>query len=273
MNQVLDRIFRRAFDSFFLIAGPCAIESHETCQLIASEMKSICEELEIPYIFKGSFKKANRTKVDSFKGIGDVEAISILTEIKREFDVPTTTDIHEVVDVEMIAGAIDLIQIPAFLCRQTDLILAAAQTGKPINIKKGQFMSGASMLYGAEKVRSVGNEKVMLTERGNSFGYSDLVVDGRNVDVMARQELVVMDTTHATQRTNQVKGVSGGNPDEIELMGRIGLSSGALGIFMEVHPSPADASSDAGSMLALSQAKDILKRWKSLSLSLRSIYG
>ena len=186
---------------------------------------------------------------------------------------PTTTDIHEVVDVEMIAGAIDLIQIPAFLCRQTDLILAAAQTGKPINIKKGQFMSGASMLYGAEKVRSVGNEKVMLTERGNSFGYSDLVVDGRNVDVMARQELVVMDTTHATQRTNQVKGVSGGNPDEIELMGRIGLSSGALGIFMEVHPSPADASSDAGSMLALSQAKDILKRWKSLSLSLRSIYG
>ena len=273
MNQVLDYILGKKFESFFLIAGPCAIESYETSHLIAQEMKQICAELDIPYIFKGSFKKANRTKFDSFKGIGDADAIKILRAIKEEFDLPTTTDIHEIVDVQLTADAVDLIQIPAFLCRQTDLILAAARTGKPVNIKKGQFMSGASMLYGAEKVRSVGNDKVMLTERGNSFGYSDLVVDGRNVDVMARKELVVMDTTHATQRTNQVKGISGGNPDEIELMGRIGLSSGALGIFMEVHPDPSKASSDAGSMLALGQASNILRRWKSLSLSLRSIYG
>ncbi len=273
MNQVLDTIFKRQFESFFLIAGPCAIESSETCHQIAGEMKEICIGLEIPYIFKGSFKKANRTKVDSFKGIGDAEAISILQSIKEAFDMPTTTDIHEVVDVSLVADAVDLIQIPAFLCRQTDLILAAADTGKPVNIKKGQFMSGASMLYGAEKVRYVGNENVMLTERGNSFGYSDLIVDGRNVDVMSKQELVVMDTTHATQRTNQVKGVSGGNPEEIELMGKIGLCSGALGIFMEVHPDPSKASSDAGSMLSLSQAKGILERWKSLSTSLRSIYG
>lgn len=273
MNQVLENIFNRAFESFFLIAGPCAIESHKTCQVIAKEMQEICSDLEIPYIFKGSFKKANRTKIDSFKGMGDAEAIAILGAIREEFSVPTTTDIHEIVDVELVGEAVDLIQIPAFLCRQTDLILAAATTGKPVNIKKGQFMSGASMLYGAEKVRSVGNDKVMLTERGNSFGYSDLIVDGRNIDVMARKELVVMDTTHATQRTNQLKGISGGNPDEIELMGKIGLSSGALGIFMEVHPDPSQASSDAGSMLALSQAKDLLKSWKSLSVSLRSIYG
>lgn len=273
MNQALDTIFNREFESFFLIAGPCAIESIETCHNIAGEMKEICYDLEIPYIFKGSFKKANRTKVDSFKGIGDAKAIDILRSIRKEHNVRTTTDIHEVTDIALIEDAVDLIQIPAFLCRQTDLIIAAAQTGKPVNIKKGQFMSGQSMLYGADKVKSVGNDKVMLTERGNSFGYSDLVVDGRNVDVMSQQELVVMDTTHATQRTNQVAGISGGNPEEIELMGKIGLSAGALGIFMEVHPDPSKASSDAGSMLSLSQAKGILERWKSLATSLRSIYG
>jgi len=273
MNQILDQIFERKFESFFLVAGPCAVESADICQEIAGEMQQICTTLDIPFIFKASFKKANRTKIDSFKGIGDSKALDILNTLKKLYDVPLTTDIHESTDIEKISGIIDLIQIPAFLCRQTDLILAAANTGNPINIKKGQFMSGASMSYAADKVRSTGNHRVMITERGNSFGYSDLVVDGRNINSMSQHDLVVMDATHATQRPNQSVGVSGGNPAEIELMGKIGLVSGAKGIFMEVHPDPSLARSDASSMLALDHAKAILTKWKALSTSIRSIYG
>ncbi len=273
MSEHVKDILDYNYDSFFLVAGPCAIEDASVCTDIAGTLVELCEKLNIPLIFKGSIRKANRTKHGSFSGIGDDEALEILSDIKGLYNIPVTTDVHETQDVTAVKDIVDVIQIPAFLCRQTELLLAAGRSQKVVNIKKGQFMSGDAMLHAAEKVRSVGNDQVFLTERGNSWGYQDLIVDGRNVDHMAQKEIVIMDATHSTQKPNQGSGVSGGNPADVELMGRIGLASGAKGIFMEVHPNPKMAKSDASSMLKLSDAKDVVRRWRDLSTSLRSIYG
>lgn len=272
MHKVLSKIFQNHYDSFFLIAGPCAVESEEVCFEVAQTLKGICSDLDIPLIFKSSFKKANRTKVDSFQGIGDKDAIQILRKVKEKYSLPLTTDVHQTEDVALVNEVIDLIQIPAFLCRQTDLIVASAKTGKPVNIKKGQFMSGEAMKYAVDKVHSADNFNVLLTERGNSFGYQELIVDTRNVHVMSSYATTVMDVTHATQRPNQKVGISGGNAEEVELLGKVGLSAGAQGIFMEVHPDPTTAKSDGATMVQLSDVQPILRKWRDLSLSLRSIY-
>jgi len=273
MADILDDIFNDRYDGFFLIAGPCAVESQSVCDEVAGKMKEICRQLEIPYIFKSSIKKANRTKLESFTGIGDDEALAILRSIGEEHNLPLTTDVHEVDDIKKVYDVVDLIQIPAFLCRQTDLLVAAGRTGKAVNVKKGQFMSGEAMTHAISKVTSTDNHRVMVTERGNSFGYGDLIVDGRNIEAMSGHAVTIMDVTHATQRPNQSSGISGGNPSEIELLGRIGLSAGAKGIFMEAHPDPDAALSDGASMMRLDDVGSILERWKALSVSIRSIYG
>lgn len=273
MHKTLERISRQQFNSFFLISGPCAVESYETCREVAIEMKRICDQHDIPYIFKGSYKKANRTSGSSFQGIGDVEALEILGRIGRELDLAVTTDVHEVKDVELVSEVVDLIQIPAFLCRQTELLKAAGASGLPVNIKKGQFMSGAAMQHAQDKAKTTEEQLVILTERGNSFGYGDLVVDARNVNVMTQMGPVVMDCTHATQRPNQIAGITGGNPAEIELFARLGLVSGAQGLFIEVHPNPSAALSDGASMLHLAEAEALISRLQQLSIAHKSIYA
>ena len=273
MHETLTKIFKEDFDSFFLIAGPCVVESESVCMEVAETVSVICEELAIPYIFKSSFIKANRTKVQSFTGIEQEQALNILTTVKSRLGVALTTDIHETSDVDLVKGVVDLLQIPAFLCRQTSLLQAAGSSGLPVNIKKGQFMSGQAMHYAAEKVRSTGNPYVMLTERGNTFGYENLVVDGRNIAIMSEDSLTVMDVTHSNQQPNQAQGVSGGRPKDVGLMGRLGLSAGAKGIFMEIHPNPKEALSDASTMIELSMARDFIMHWRELSLTLNKIRG
>ena len=248
-------------DSFFLIAGPCAVENESITLEIAEELKLICEELDIPLVFKASFKKANRTNVQSFSGIGDDEALEILAKLKKELDLFITTDIHESKDAEMVASVVDIIQIPAFLCRQTELLLAASRTERIVNVKKGQFMSGQSMSFAAEKVKSTGNHQVLLTERGNSFGYEDLVVDMRNIAVMQENKCpVVLDCTHANQKPNQSSGVTNGTSQFIELLAKAGIASGADGLFIETHPNPSSALSDGSNMLELSEMRPLLKK-------------
>jgi 2-dehydro-3-deoxyphosphooctonate aldolase (KDO 8-P synthase) len=273
MHDTIHRIFENRYETFFLISGPCAVESEDICQEVAGYMRALCLELDIPYIFKSSIRKANRTRLDSFTGIGDEVALGVLERVKQKHDVAITTDIHASTEVKEVSAVVDMLQIPAFLCRQTELLVAAGKSNKAVNIKKGQFMSGGAMAHAYEKVYATGNPHVLLTERGNSFGYQDLVVDARNIDIMSRIAPVVMDVSHATQRTNQPTGVSGGDPLEIEHFGKIGLTAGARGIFMEVHPDPAQAKSDGASMLALSQVRDILIKWRDLSVALRSIYA
>ena len=247
-------------DSFFLIAGPCAIEDEEMAFEIATHIKSLCEELGIPFVFKGSYRKANRSRLDSFTGIGDEKALAILKKIRKELDVPTTTDIHSVEEAELAAKSVDILQIPAFLCRQTDLLVAAAKTGKTVNIKKGQFLSPQAMQFAVQKVKDSGNNCVMITERGSQFGYHELVVDFKGIPTMQEYAPVIMDVTHSLQQPNQSSGVTGGQPQLIETIAKAAIASGVDGIFLETHPNPSQAKSDGANMLALDQLEDLLKK-------------
>lgn len=248
-------------NQFFLIAGPCVIESEELLMTVAEKVSGICKKLGIPYIFKSSYRKANRTSATSFTGIGDQKALKLLAKVRDTFSVPVTTDIHAHEEAAMAAPYTDILQIPAFLCRQTDLLDAAAKTGRIINIKKGQFLSGAAMKFAVDKVREAGNDRVMLTERGSSFGYTDLVVDYRNIPVMKENNLpVILDCTHSLQQPNQASGVTGGNPEMISTIAMAGIAAGADGLFMETHPNPSKAKSDGANMLHLSKIESLLEK-------------
>lgn len=246
---------------FFLLAGPCVIEDEETPYKIAEKLVHITKAYDIPYIFKGSYRKANRSRLDSFMGIGDEKALNILKNIREQFNIPVITDIHAVDEAYLAAHYVDILQIPAFLCRQTDLLVAAAMTGKTVNIKKGQFLSGASMRFALEKVQQSGNNSVMLTERGNFFGYQDLVVDYRNIYDMQKCDVpVIMDITHSLQQPNQMSGVTGGKPELIGLIAKAAIAVGTDGIFMETHPHPAEAKSDGANMLRLDLVESLLEQ-------------
>jgi 2-dehydro-3-deoxyphosphooctonate aldolase (KDO 8-P synthase) len=247
--------------NFLLIAGPCVVESEEIVFETAEHLKMLSEKYEIPFVFKSSYRKANRSKGDSFSGIGDIKALKILASVREKYSVPVITDIHNPDEAKIAAGFVDILQIPAFLCRQTDLLAAAAKTGKWINIKKGQFLSGSSMRFAVEKVRDSGNSNIMLTDRGNMFGYQDIVVDFRNIPLMQKIGVpVIMDITHSLQQPNQDAGVSGGSPDMIETIGKAAISVGADGIFIETHPNPAVAKSDGANMLKLSDMDKLLNK-------------
>ncbi|MEE1221401.1 MAG: 3-deoxy-8-phosphooctulonate synthase [Bacteroidales bacterium] len=257
-------LYRKLKDNsnkFFLMAGPCVIENEQMPFEICEKLKEICERLDIDLIFKASYRKANRSKIDSFSGIGDEKALKILGQIRKKYALPVVTDIHSAEEAEMAAEYVDILQIPAFLCRQTDLLLAAAKTNKIINIKKGQFLSAQSMKHVADKVLSVGNEKIILTDRGTMFGYQDLIVDFRSIPIMQSFNLpVVMDITHSLQQPNQAEGVSGGMPQMISTIAKAAIAVGANGIFMETHPNPSQALSDGKNMLALDQVESLLEK-------------
>lgn len=245
--------------NFFLIAGPCVIEDTESPVEIARALVDLCEKYQIPFIFKASYRKANRSKSSSFTGIGDEKALEVLAGIRQKFQVPVVSDIHSENDARFAAQYVDVLQIPAFLCRQSELLFAAGETGKFVNIKKGQFSSAESLHFAVEKVKETGNNKVMLTERGTTFGYTDLVVDFRNIPVMQQAGVpVVLDVTHSLQQPNQPTGVTGGRPDLIPLMAKLGITSGVEGLFMETHPDPARAKSDGANMLRLDLMDNLL---------------
>jgi len=257
--------------NFLLLAGPCVVESEEMTFRVAGELVRLCSKYQIPLIFKSSYRKANRSRLDSFSGIGDLKALEMLAAVRTEYSIPVVTDIHSPEEAELAAKYVDVLQIPAFLCRQTDLLVAAARTGKVINVKKGQFLSGASMRFVAGKIRDSGNTGVMLTERGSFFGYNDLVVDMRNITVMKQTGApVIMDITHSLQQPNQESGVSGGQPDMIETIGRCAIAAGADGIFIETHPEPATALSDGANMLRLDMLDDLLKKLTLLKTTVNS---
>lgn len=246
---------------FFLIAGPCAIEGEKMALEIAEYVANICYKLNIPYIFKGSYRKANRSRIDSFTGIGDKKALKVLEKVGREFNLPTTTDIHSEPEAGMAADYVDILQIPAFLCRQTSLLIAAAETGKVVNVKKGQFLSAEAMQFAMEKITDAGNEKVILTERGTTFGYQDLVIDYRGIPSMqSLGATVVLDCTHSLQQPNQSSGVTGGRPALISTVAKAGIAVGVDGLFIETHPSPSEAKSDGANMLPLDQLEGLLKK-------------
>lgn len=248
-------------DNFFLLAGPCVIEGEDMALRIAEKITEITTRLQIPYVFKGSYRKANRSRLDSFTGIGDEKALKILRKVGETFGVPTVTDIHETHEATMAAEYVDVLQIPAFLCRQTDLLIAAARTGKIVNIKKGQFLSPGAMQFAAQKVVDAGNRQVMLTERGTTFGYTDLVVDYRGIPQMQAFGFpVVMDVTHSLQQPNQTSGVTGGMPALIETIAKAAIAVGADGLFIETHPEPAVAKSDGANMLQLDLLEGLLTR-------------
>lgn len=248
-------------DNFFLLAGPCVIEGEDMALRIAEKITEITTRLQIPYVFKGSYRKANRSRLDSFTGIGDEKALKILRKVGETFGVPTVTDIHETHEAAMAAEYVDVLQIPAFLCRQTDLLVAAARTGKVVNIKKGQFLSPGAMQFAAQKVVDAGNRQVMLTERGTTFGYTDLVVDYRGIPLMQAFGFpVVMDVTHSLQQPNQTSGVTGGMPALIETIAKAAIAVGADGLFIETHPEPAVAKSDGANMLQLDLLEGLLTR-------------
>lgn len=246
--------------NFFLLAGPCAIEGEEMAFKIAEKLISITEKLEIPFVFKGSFKKANRSRIDSFSGIGDEKALQILRKISETFQVPTVTDIHTNEDAERAAQYVDVLQIPAFLVRQTDLVVAAAKTGRTVNLKKGQFMSPESMKHAVQKVLDCQNENVMVTDRGTMFGYQDMIVDYRGIPTMQQYATTVLDVTHSLQQPNQTAGVTGGRPDMIETIAKAGIAVGVDGIFIETHFDPANAKSDGANMLHLDYFEDLMTK-------------
>ncbi len=258
MIQHLENIKHKDSKNFFLIAGPCAIESEEMAMDIAERIVKITERYQIPYIFKGSFKKANRSRVDSFTGIGDEKALQILKKVGKTFDIPTTTDIHENEHAALAAQFVDVLQIPAFLVRQTDLLVAAAKTNKCVTLKKGQFLSPEAMQFAVQKVIDSGNEKTAIIERGNSFGYTDLVVDFRGIPTMKQYAPVILDVTHSLQQPNQNSGITGGRPELIETIAKAGIAVGADGIFIETHPNPSKAKSDGANMLQLDKLDDLL---------------
>ena len=245
---------------FILISGPCAIEGEEMAMRIAEKIKTISDKLSLPYIFKGSFKKANRSRLDSFTGIGDEKALKILEKVGKRFNLPTITDIHQIQDAAMAANYVDIIQIPAFLVRQTDLLIAAAKTNKFINLKKGQFMSPESMQYAVDKIKSTGNENTWITDRGTQFGYQDLIVDFRGIPVMKKFAPTILDVTHSLQQPNQGNGLTGGRPESIETIARAGISIGVDGIFIETHFDPSNAKSDGSNMLDIKHLEGLLTR-------------
>jgi 2-dehydro-3-deoxyphosphooctonate aldolase (KDO 8-P synthase) len=257
--------------NFLLIAGPCVVESEEIIFETATHLKNLSEKYGIPFVFKSSYRKANRSKGDSFSGIGDIKALKILADVRKKLSLPVITDIHNPEEAAMAAEYVDALQIPAFLCRQTDLLVAAAKTGKWVNIKKGQFLSGASMKFAVEKVRESGNNNIMLTDRGNMFGYQDIIVDFRNIPIMKSIGVpVIMDITHSLQQPNQEHGVSGGKPEMIETIGKAAISVGADGIFIETHPDPSIAKSDGANMLKLSGMEDLLKKLVAIRKTINS---
>jgi len=259
----LSPLFGKSYsaDNFFLIAGPCVVESEDLLFRVASRVKEICDRLAIPYVFKASYRKANRTRLDSFTGIGDEKGLALLKKVKDHFGIPVTSDIHSPEEARLAAPYLDILQIPAFLCRQTDLLVAAAETQKFVNVKKGQFLSGPAMKFAVDKIRQSGNQQVLLTERGTTFGYQDLVVDYRNIPWMQEEEVpVVMDCTHSLQQPNQTTGVTGGNPSLIGTIAKAAIAAGADGIFIETHPDPAHALSDGANMLKLDLLESLLER-------------
>lgn len=245
-------------DNFFLLAGPCAIEGEEMALRIAEKVVEITDKLKIPYVFKGSFKKANRSRIDSFTGIGDEKALKILRKVSETFKVPTITDIHEISDAKLAAEYVDILQIPAFLVRQTDLVVAAAETGKTVNLKKGQFMSPEAMKHAVTKVTDCNNEQVMVTDRGTMFGYKDMIVDFRGIPTMREFAPTVLDVTHSLQQPNQTSGVTGGRPDMIETIARAGVVNNVDGLFIETHFDPANAKSDGANMLDLKYLEQLM---------------
>jgi 2-dehydro-3-deoxyphosphooctonate aldolase (KDO 8-P synthase) len=256
--ELIPKLKHTSSENFFLLAGPCAIEGEDMAMLIAEKIVAITNRLQIPYVFKGSFKKANRSRIDSFTGIGDEKALKILRKVSETFDVPTVTDIHEVSDAAMAAEYVDVLQIPAFLVRQTDLVVAAAKTGKVVNLKKGQFMSPESMQHAVKKVTDCKNNQVLITDRGTMFGYQDMIVDFRGIPTMKQYAPVVLDVTHSLQQPNQSVGVTGGRPEMISTIARAGIATGVDGLFIETHFDPANAKSDGANMLDLKKLEKLL---------------
>ena len=262
--EFLDKLFaHQSYDkkNFFLIAGPCVVESEELVMEVAARVSAICRNLGIPYVFKASYRKANRTSAGSFTGIGDDSGLELIKKVGDTYRLPTTSDIHAHDEAAPAARYVDILQIPAFLCRQTDLLIAAAETGKVVNVKKGQFLSGPAMKFAVEKIKKAGNDSIILTERGTTFGYQDLVVDYRNIPWMQEHGApVVMDCTHSLQQPNQTSGVTGGNPQLIGTIAKAALAAGANGLFIETHPNPAVAKSDGANMLRLDLLQGLLEQ-------------
>ena len=259
MLAKINKIKHQRSGNFFLMAGPCAIEGEAMAMEIAEKILVITNKLEIPFIFKGSYRKANRSRLDSFTGIGDIEALEILKKVGERFNIPTLTDIHTAEEAAIAAQYVDILQIPAFLCRQTDLLVAAAKTGKVVNIKKGQFLSPESMIHAVNKVKESGNNNIILTDRGTMFGYQDIVIDYRGIPIMQNFGFpVVLDITHSLQTPNQNSGVTGGKPEMIETLAKAGIAAGVDGIFLETHPKPSEAKSDGANMLPLDKLEDLL---------------
>jgi 2-dehydro-3-deoxyphosphooctonate aldolase (KDO 8-P synthase) len=273
MTDFLKELFaNQQYDenNFFLIAGPCVVESEELIFEVAEKVSTICKKLQIPYIFKSSYRKANRTSAASFTGLGDEAALEMIKRAGDHFSIPTISDIHAHEEAAIAAKYVDVLQIPAFLCRQTDLLIAASQTGKIVNVKKGQFVNGESMKFAVEKIQKAGNQKVMLTDRGNTYGYNDLIVDYRNIPIMKQHSVpVIMDCTHSLQQPNQSGGVTGGNPKMIETISKAAIAVGADGLFIETHPNPAVAKSDGANMLRLDLLEDLLIKLIKISKALQ----
>jgi 2-dehydro-3-deoxyphosphooctonate aldolase (KDO 8-P synthase) len=267
---MLPKLINSSSDNFFVLAGPCVIEGEEIVMQIAERLVKICSTYNIPLVFKGSYKKANRTRIDSFTGIGNEAALAILAKVRDTFNIPVVTDIHTEEEAELAAKYVDVLQIPAFLCRQTDLLVAAAKTGKTVNVKKGQFSSPASMQFAVDKIVQSGNDQVMLTDRGTMFGYQDLVVDYRSIPIMQSFKVpVIMDCTHSLQQPNQTSGVTGGNPQMISTIAKAAIAVGADGLFIETHPDPANAKSDGANMLHLDEFEQLMKQLVAIRKAIR----
>ncbi len=269
--NLIPKIKHTASDNFFLLAGPCAIEGEEMAMRIAEKILEITNKLNIPFVFKGSFKKANRSRIDSFTGIGNEKALEILKKVGETFDVPTVTDIHEASDAAIAAQYVDVLQIPAFLVRQTDLVVAAAKTGKVVNLKKGQFMSPEAMQHAVQKVKDAGSNKAWITDRGTMFGYQDMIVDFRGIPTMKQYAPVVLDVTHSLQQPNQSSGVTGGRPDMIETIARAGIVNNVDGLFIETHFDPANAKSDGANMLHLDYLEKLMTNLVAIRKTIKSL--
>lgn len=267
---MLPKLLNSSSDNFFVLAGPCVIEGEEIVMQIAERLVKICSTYDIPLVFKGSYKKANRTRIDSFTGIGNEAALAILAKVRDTFNIPVVTDIHTEEEADLAAKYVDVLQIPAFLYRQTDLLVAAAKTGKTVNVKKGQFSSPASMQFAVDKIVQSGNDQVMLTDRGTMFGYQDLVVDYRSIPIMQSFQVpVIMDCTHSLQQPNQTSGVTGGNPQMISTIAKAAIAVGADGLFIETHPDPANAKSDGANMLHLDEFEQLMKQLVAIRKAIR----